>query len=136
MIAVRGELEDALEPAHRGVRASDMLGKNGATARTKDALHLRDCFAVIRNAAERESGDDGVEAGVSELECLGITQPQIDGTSELPGSLPCLVEHGLAEVEAGQSDVVCVEGKVPSGSHGDLENVPVGLRAGPRTRIP
>jgi hypothetical protein len=89
------------------------------------------CPPVVRDRAESERDDDGVEAQIGRIERLSVSLAQVRLAAELAGAPLRQVHHRVAELNAGQPYVRRVVGQVASGPNGYLENVAVGLGADP-----
>jgi len=87
--------------------------------------------ARIGDRAECERAEDAVEAGVGEVECLGVADPQIRLPSRLCRPPFRDRQHLGAQLDPGQRHVVAVVGQVAPGADRDLEDLTLRPRAGP-----
>jgi len=108
-----------------------MLHQQQLSARTENPLRLADRGAVVRDGAEGEGEDNGVEGLVGKIHGLCVADPQVGLPPELVRSLASDVEHWSAEIDAGQADVRWIVGKVPTGTDADVQNFALRLRAHP-----
>ena len=94
-------------------------------------MHLVDCCSGVRDAAEGQRADDGIEPVVSEWEVLGVGLDEGDINTKFGCPAAGYLQHGRAEVDPRQLDSSRVEGQVPAGTDCDLQYLAGRLRACP-----
>jgi hypothetical protein len=129
--ANRQALKSSLAGSHHSVGACDMPDHQKLTTRAKHTVHLVDCGCGVRDAAEGQRADDGIEPVVREWEVLGVSLDEADVNVELGSPVAGYLEHGRAEVDPRQLDSSRVEGQVPAGTDCDLQYLAGRLRARP-----
>jgi hypothetical protein len=129
--ANRQLLKSSLAGSHHSVGAGDMPDHQKLTTRAKHTVHLVDCGCGVRDAAEGQRADDGIEPVVREWEVLGVSLEEGDVNADVGRPAAGYVEHGWAEVDPRQLDSSRVEGQVPAGTDCDLKYLAGCLRACP-----
>jgi hypothetical protein len=129
--ANRQSFKSSLAGSHHSVGACDMPDHQKLTTRAKHTVHLVDCGCGVRDAAEGQRADDGIEPVVREWEVLGVSLEEGDVDVDVGRPAAGYVEHGWAEVDPRQLDSSRVEGQVPAGTDCDLKYLAGCLRARP-----
>lgn len=128
-------IEQPLDDAYRKRWAADVLEQKQPSARAQHPQCLADRLPLAGNRAEPERADHRVEALVTELQGLGVADPQIGVASKLGRALARDREHLRAELDPGQAHPVAIEGEIASRARGDLEDIPVRLLAHPAAAV-
>src|SRR6266511_1935122 len=129
------QLQQPLDRTDRPGRAGDVVGQQQQPAGAQHPPHLGDGLALVGDAAQREGAHHGVERAVRKLQRVGVPLPQVHRTAELQGSVAGALQHGGAEVDPGQPDVVGIGAEVQAGADRDLQDVAAGLLADPRAGV-
>jgi hypothetical protein len=114
--------------------AGQVVGCEADAQRLNRPLHRPHCphrAAVVGNRAEREGEEDAVEAGVGEVEGLGVAEAKVCLAAEFLRSQFGDLQHLRTQLDPGERDIVGVVGQVAAGPDSDLENLALDPRAGP-----
>jgi hypothetical protein len=109
----------------------DVIDEDESSTPPQDSGHFGDGPDVVGNCAQPEGANDSVERGVVERQSFGVTMKQRGTTPEHGRPAAGDVEHGLAEVDAGQGDVVGIGAKVEPGPDSHFQHRPGRLPARP-----
>src|SRR5712692_9839864 len=109
-----------------------MLQEQETPAGAQHAMRLGQSPPVIRDRAERKGDDHRIEALVRELQRLRVADEEIGLVSEIDRSLAGDLQHGRADVDAGQRGTCGVVRQVAPGAHTDLQDLALDPRAHPR----
>lgn len=71
----RERFEHLLNASSDTRSAAHMLDRYEPSARTQDSLHLGDRRRIIRDRAQREGANHGVETRIGKLQLVGVTRP-------------------------------------------------------------
>jgi hypothetical protein len=115
--------------------AAYMLRQDEQTAGPENSKSLSDRLPIIRDGAQRERADDGVESRVRKLKRLDVSLSQVNLDREFLGPCASDLQHPGAELDGGEVHSPRIEREIAAGSNCDLEDVSLGLRTGPRPRL-
>lgn len=118
------DLEEPLDGADGPQRSSNMVCKQETSTWAQHSLHLGNRKPVVRNRAERERADNGVERRVGKRQCVGVSFVELDGITALTRLAAGDPEHCWAQVDPSESDLLRIEGQVQSGADAHLERFP------------
>ena len=125
-------LKDVLKAGVEPGRRPDVLEHPEGAAGSKDAPHLGECARRIRDGAENEAGDDGVEGARAERKALGGTKDEGDPRAPAAGRLESLD----ARIETDRLDVAAVKREVPARPAAEVEDAPPRPRCEPAPPAP
>ena len=111
--------------------AADVVEEEEFSARAEHPEHFGDGCAVVGYAAEAEGADDGVEGRVIERERLRVAFTKVDPDAGVGRAGAGDVEHGGAQIDAGEAGGLGVERQVAAGADGHFKDVTGGLAADP-----
>ena len=106
-----------------------MVGENDLAARLHHAGHLVEGALRLGHHGQNIGADDGVKAGVGELEVHGVHDQQCLDIAKLVGVDPLAgdVQHGLAKVDPRNFYIWPEHGQFKPSAHAHVEHAPAGL---------
>jgi hypothetical protein len=113
-----------------------VIDQQQTAARAQDARHLGDRASVIRDGAQPERAQHGVERPVREVQRLGVARPQVGLATEGGRALSRDAQHDRGPVDCREPHAVRVEGEVTPGADGYLKDVAESPAAHPRPAVP
>jgi hypothetical protein len=131
VIASGQPADQPLDGHQQPVGAADMVEQEQPPTRAEHPVRLGNGAAVIGDGAQRQGADDGVEGGVGERQSLGVSLAELDRQAEPPGAVSGDLEHGGAQVDPGEPNVLRIEGEVAAGADRDLQDLSGRLGADP-----
>src|SRR5262245_31495059 len=105
-------LKQTLPAPNERHRATDVLKHQQLTTRAQDAQRLVGRGRGIWDRAEAKRAGHCVEAGVVELERLGVAELKLRGMAQPSRELAADREHRWAQLYAGQLRLLWIEGQV------------------------
>jgi hypothetical protein len=124
-------LQQPLYEAHGEQRAAHVFEQQKVSARAQHPSGLGDGPAVVRDRAEGESADHGVEGPIGEVQVLGIADAQVGVPAQVVRPPPGKVEHGGAQLDAREPHLRRVEWQVAAGTDRQFQRVAARLFADP-----
>jgi RNA polymerase sigma-70 factor, ECF subfamily len=122
-------IQPPLDRPDRAKVAPNVLEQHEPATGTEHAEGLPDRLPVVRDGAQRQGGDDGIDARIVQVERLGVTQPQIDRA--VSGASSGERQHRRADVDPDQVHVARIVGEIAAGPDPDLQSVADRVRRDP-----
>jgi len=139
MLAGQRDADPLVQPLRGPQRTrgrGHVIDQQQTAARAQDARHLGDRASVIRDGAQPERAQHGVERPVREVQRLGVARPQVGLATEGGRALSRDAQHDRGPVDCREPHAVRVEGEVTPGADGYLKDVAESPAAHPRPAVP